>query len=239
MKKHVELILILITLAVGVSGTLSNQEMVTKVLIVILLMALSFVTYMKNKETGKENEVNKRLIIRLVSASKPSADFNNDIVKDFNLMLDDCYVSSQSVGKNNNEITLQISSSDGVKGYLYLSPKDVGELHYENAAYESMQDTAKSVIDRKWNDINEHWKLSFDECRAFSHKALSSQPGLHLIQVSGDNSSHSFLVEFALNNNKIDIVFEKEFLESLYDLQAVERGLLMFTHASNQLKQQA
>ncbi len=71
MEGAVKFILIFVTLAVAMAGTVSNPSRRSKTIIIVIAFVTSIGIVLKTGSTANENEMNKKLIVSLVQASTP------------------------------------------------------------------------------------------------------------------------------------------------------------------------
>ncbi len=231
----VEFILISVTLGAAILGTISNPGRNIKIALISLAILASIATLIKTSSTAKENSINKKLIIALVQASNPPLYFSHDLVKELSPLVKSSYkkyVSGQTIEEDSGERIFMFSDvngdSDDVTGLLYVSKKAMGPVYYAYATGESVGDQLNEILSSKWADCHSHWNQCLNELSAISKMALELAPiAISETTSSMDGSPPTFEIvsDEAFQGEPIKIVLGQEFIESLYGLNSLDRGL--------------
>ena len=230
----VEFILISVTLAAAVLGTVSSPSRKAKAALIGLAVVTSLATGYKAYDTARESRINKKLVIALVQASNPPQYFSHDLVEQLSPLLDehDQYVAGQTVFEDSGEriFTLKNEGSmlDSVTGVIYISKRNMNPIYYAYAIDGDVKRELNKVLKESWSSCNNHWNRCIQELAAISKIALEVAPIEVRETVSEmDSESLSFQLtsDQTFNGAPISIKFDRKFIESLYGLPASRRGI--------------
>ncbi len=230
----IEFILIAVTLIVAVMGVLSNPSNKIKGSIILLAVITSVGTVIKVTSTSKENEINKKLVVSLVQASNPPIYFSHDLVKIIAPLIkeDKLFVSGQTVFEETGERILTMksicSNSDNIAGVFYISKKAMNPVYYAYAIDGDIKQELNKLLKNKWTDCNSHWNDCINELSAISKLALEIAP-IEVNETTSSMNSDSLVFSISSQNlfqeKPIKIILDKNFIEGLYGLSSVERGI--------------
>lgn len=232
MDAIIEFILIGVTLGAAILGTASDPSKKTKIAIISLAVMTSIATGYQSFSNAKENTINKKLIIALVQSSNQPTYFSHDLVKKLSPLFKEekKYVSGQTVFEGSGEriFTLNNEHNDELSGVLYISKKAMNPVYYAYAVDGSIDVELKKILSDKWTNCEDHWSQCINELSAISKVAFEIAP----IEITGTTATlNSDTMTFQISSIEtfrdevISIKIEREFIESLYNLNPIDRGL--------------
>ena len=234
MEGIIEFIFIAVTLIVAILGLVSSPSNKVKGVLIGLAIITSMGTIIKTISTSQENEINKKLVISLVQASNPPTYFSHDLVKVISPLIekDKMFVAGQTVFEETGERIFTIkntnSKTDNITGVFYLSKRKMNPVYYAYAIDGDIGKVLEGLLEKKWTDCKSHWNDCINELSAISKLALQVAP-IEINQTTSsfdhDSLTFSILSQEAFQGEPIEIVLNKKFIEGLYGLSPVERGI--------------
>jgi hypothetical protein len=149
-------------------------------------------------------------------------------------------ISRQTVFEDSGEqiFTIQNSSfnADDVTRVLYIAKKPVNPIHYSYTIDGKISLPIKNPLNNKWTDCFKHWNKCVNELSAISRIAMEVAPvavETTTVNMNSENLSFSLVSTEKHRETTITIKFKKEFIESLYGLPPLERGLRILSEGQS------
>ena len=237
----VELILILVTLAAAVLGTVSNPSRSLKAAIIGLAVVTSVGTVVTLLETNRAAERNARSITALVQAIDPPEYFNHDMVRAMRPLLEGTgmFVGGASLQENGERVLFlnKDDGSDDLAGVLFLSRRQLEPVFYAYALQEDLTEPLRAHLATRWTDCDVHRDDCLYELRRIAQEAFDVSP-FNVSQSSAemaDDLSFTLVSDAVWRGEPVTVSLDGAFVRSLYGLDPATRGLRILEAAQTVL----